>query len=187
MCRPRGRPRGFCLDAAVETALRLFRERGYDAVGVAELAQAIGVAPPSLYAAFGSKAGLYARALDLYQQREGAFLAEALRAKGGARDILAILFVRAAEAFARDPQGCLICRGEQGCHDPAAASLTVGRRRAARDLIEARLQEAGAADPALLADYALAALQGLSGAAGDGVNAARLRRIAVAWAEGAPA
>ena len=54
----------------METALALFHERGYDAVGVAELSQATGVKPPSLYAAFGSKQGLFERAVALCEKYE---------------------------------------------------------------------------------------------------------------------
>ena len=61
---PRGRPRRFDPDAAVATAQQLFHARGYDAVSVADLTEALGINPPSFYAAFGSKAGLYARILD---------------------------------------------------------------------------------------------------------------------------
>jgi TetR/AcrR family transcriptional regulator len=39
-------------------ALELFAERGYDAVGVQEIAAAAGVTKPTLYHYFGSKAGL---------------------------------------------------------------------------------------------------------------------------------
>lgn len=40
------------------TALALFAERGYDAVGVQEVAEASGVTKPTLYHYFGSKQGL---------------------------------------------------------------------------------------------------------------------------------
>jgi len=184
-CGQRGRPRGFCVDQAVETALLLFKERGYDGVGVADLAKAIGVAAPSLYAAFGSKAGLYERALALYQEREGRWLLEALAAGGSSREMLARLIRGAARAYAIERHGCLICRGEQGCTDPAAAAMTADRRRAARDLIRDRLAAAGAADAEMMADYALAALHGLTGAARDGLDADRLAEIADRFAAGA--
>ncbi|MBX4426362.1 TetR/AcrR family transcriptional regulator, partial [Mycobacterium tuberculosis] len=55
-------------EQAIETAQRLFHARGYDAVSVADLTQAFGINPPSFYAAFGSKLGLYTRVLQRYSQ-----------------------------------------------------------------------------------------------------------------------
>ncbi len=43
----RGRPRRFDPDAAVVTAQRMFHEKGYDALSVADLTRALGINPPS--------------------------------------------------------------------------------------------------------------------------------------------
>jgi TetR/AcrR family transcriptional repressor of nem operon len=48
----------------VESAARLFRERGLSSVGVDELAAAAGLSYGSLYSQFGSKVGLTAEAVD---------------------------------------------------------------------------------------------------------------------------
>ena len=66
-----GRPWSFDRNAAVETAMRLFWRHGYEGVSIGDLTKAIGVAPPSLYAAFGSKAGLYQQALTRYKETLG--------------------------------------------------------------------------------------------------------------------
>ena len=42
----------------LEKALHLFYEKGYDAIGVQEIADAAGVTKPTLYHYFGSKYGL---------------------------------------------------------------------------------------------------------------------------------
>ena len=68
--KPRGRPRSFDTDEAIDTAMKLFHGRGYDAVGVAELGEKLGITPPSFYAAFGSKAGLLERTLKRYVDSE---------------------------------------------------------------------------------------------------------------------
>ena len=45
-------------DLILATSLRLFAERGYEAVGVAELSESSSVTKPTLYHYFGSKRGL---------------------------------------------------------------------------------------------------------------------------------
>lgn len=182
----RGRPRRFCVDQALTVALELFRQRGYDGVGVAELAAAMGVAAPSLYSAFGSKAELYARALDLHQQRHAGFVEDALARGGDPAAIVTNILGGAAAAFAGTPGGCLIISAT-GCSDPQAAQATIERRAATRDAVERRLASAGAIHPGLLADYVMVALNGLSAAAREGMPAAQLQEIAARLAAGAAA
>lgn len=58
----------FDREQGVAVAQALFHARGYDAVGVAELTQALNILPPSLYAAYGSKVDLYERTLRRYAE-----------------------------------------------------------------------------------------------------------------------
>jgi AcrR family transcriptional regulator len=44
----------------------LFWRHGYEATSVAELTAAMGITPPSLYAAFGDKQGLFLAAVRRY-------------------------------------------------------------------------------------------------------------------------
>ncbi|MEY8772720.1 TetR/AcrR family transcriptional regulator [Erwinia sp. ACCC 02193] len=59
--------------AGVATAQALFHEHGYHAVSIADLTEALNIKPPSVYAAFGSKIGLYEQSLARYA-RESALL-----------------------------------------------------------------------------------------------------------------
>lgn len=66
----------------IETALREFGLRGFDGVGVTEIAATAGVTVGSLYHHFGSKAGLYALVRSDVERRvidrmEGAWAARA--------------------------------------------------------------------------------------------------------------
>lgn len=84
----------------LETALKLFAERGYEAVGVAEICEASGISKPTLYHYFGSKRGL----LDaIVAARGGAFLAEVRAVSAYAHDVklgleaIAYVFARLAK------------------------------------------------------------------------------------------
>jgi TetR/AcrR family transcriptional repressor of nem operon len=63
---PRGRPRSFDTEAAVERAMGVFWSRGYHATALPDLLRATKLSRGSLYAAFGDKHSLFLRALDRY-------------------------------------------------------------------------------------------------------------------------
>jgi TetR/AcrR family transcriptional regulator, transcriptional repressor for nem operon len=63
---PRGRPRSFDVEAAVERAMDVFWSRGYHATALPDLLRATKLSRGSLYAAFGDKHSLFLRALDRY-------------------------------------------------------------------------------------------------------------------------
>ena len=63
---PRGRPRSFDVEAAVERAMGVFWSRGYHATALPDLLRATKLSRGSLYAAFGDKHSLFLRALDRY-------------------------------------------------------------------------------------------------------------------------
>jgi AcrR family transcriptional regulator len=109
--RPRGRPRAFDRNAAVKTALDLFLRNGYDGVSISQLVDAIGISPPSLYSAFGSKDGLYREALNLYIEGRGRFVSRALANGQGIRAQVRQILRDAAAAFAptgKNAPGCLV-------------------------------------------------------------------------------
>lgn len=63
-----GRPRTFDRQRAVEQAMHLFWEQGYEITSLSQLKSLIGggISAPSFYAAFGSKEALYAEAVQCY-------------------------------------------------------------------------------------------------------------------------
>jgi TetR/AcrR family transcriptional repressor of nem operon len=66
MRMPRGRPREFDTDAAIERAMGVFWSSGYHGTSLPDLLEATNLSRGSLYAAFGDKHGLFLRALDRY-------------------------------------------------------------------------------------------------------------------------
>ena len=77
---PKGRPREFCVDAALAAALRVFWRRGYEGASMTELTAEMGITKPSLYAAFGNTEALFHKALDLYEREKLAYMSTALEA-----------------------------------------------------------------------------------------------------------
>ena len=67
--RGKGRPRSFDRDSALFKALEVFWKRGYEPASVSDLCTAMGINAPSLYAAFGSKSGLFLEAVTFYAER----------------------------------------------------------------------------------------------------------------------
>ncbi|MCF4124379.1 TetR/AcrR family transcriptional regulator [Methylobacterium sp. SyP6R] len=173
--RPRGRPRRFDPDQAVTVAQRLFHARGYDAVSVADLTEALGINPPSFYAAFGSKAGLYARTLGHYSQTEGIPLAEILRPGRPVAEALAALLEEAARRYGADPEaaGCLAIEGTR-CLDPAARDAARALTGAGGETIRCFVAASHPASAEGLSDYVVTMMVGLSAMAREGHGPDRL-------------
>ncbi|WP_043829101.1 TetR/AcrR family transcriptional regulator [Muricoccus aerilatus] len=176
--RPRGRPRKFDPEMAVATAQAMFLARGYDAVSVADITEALGINPPSFYAAFGSKAGLFARVLERYSRCNGLPLEELLRPGRPVDEALAALLEEAANRYAAnaaDPAaaGCLVLEGQR-CNDPTAREAAGALNSAAVEAIRAFIAARHPAQAETLTDYVVAVLTGLSTAARAGQGRERL-------------
>jgi AcrR family transcriptional regulator len=64
--RARGRPKGFLHDEALDRAVEMFWEHGYEGVDVERIARAVNVTKPALYRAFRDKPTLLLRAVERY-------------------------------------------------------------------------------------------------------------------------
>lgn len=183
-----GRPRAFDREQALNTALDLFWRHGYEGTSTAQLTAAIGIAPPSLYAAFGSKDALYREALALYGERYGGFLTQPMSGTGSARAAIEQMLLAAARQFSdgQHPLGCMVAAGELQASpgQDALMAEVAGRRHAAQLAIRARLNRArqdgelpADTDTTTLAAYFAMVIQGLAVQARDGAKAALLKRL----------
>lgn len=164
-------------------AERAFAERGYDGVTVAELTSAMGIRPPSFYAAFGSKAALFERVAGRYAGGEGAALAAELTGED-AGDALRRLLARAATLYAESGQGCLVTEAARGTREAAAVAACDAISARTRDGIAGYLRSQHVAGPERVADLVMVALTGLSGAARRGASAEVLAGFAEVAGEG---
>jgi len=186
---------GFDPEAALDKAMRVFWERGYEAASLTDLTQAMGINRPSLYATFGNKEELFRKVLDRYSAETTSYFREALR-EPNARAAVEKLLLSAAEALLTpgEPHGCLLVQGALVCgaESEAVRGELQERRASAEAQIRERLERARAegdlpagAEPAELASFFTTVLHGMSVKAAGGASRETLRGIAeramVAW------
>jgi AcrR family transcriptional regulator len=146
----RGRPRTFDREQALKSAIDVFWARGYDGATLEELQAAMGgIAPPSFYAAFGSKDQLFREAVTHYhKEMSGRFLG-ALATAPTAKEGIEGLLRAAVDTFAggEGPRGCLIMLGALNCTraNKGAHDYLLELRQQGPDAIRQRLTR-GVAD-----------------------------------------
>ncbi|HEX9946727.1 MAG TPA: TetR/AcrR family transcriptional regulator [Allosphingosinicella sp.] len=155
-----GRPPAYDRDEVIENAQRLFWKDGAAGVSLDALSGATGLHKPSLYAAFGGKAGLYVAALDAYIERgapdvQGAFARASLRAA------LEAFFEADLDVFCGAPgrSGCFLVGTaiEAAARSPEVRSRVDAVFAGLRRSLRARL-ERGVAEGDLAGDADLEAL-----------------------------
>lgn len=183
-----GRPREFDIDRALDSALEVFWRNGYDGASIAELTAAMGINPPSLYAAFGNKEGLFRKALDRYIDQRTLFWEEAFQ-KPTAREAVEHLLLGSADFLTEksNPHGCMLVRSAMSCNE---AEETIqkdlnARRAEGEAKLRERLQRARKAgempsdlEPADYARYVMTMLEGMSVRAAGGATRKELHKIA---------
>ncbi|KZL24444.1 TetR/AcrR family transcriptional regulator [Pseudovibrio sp. Ad37] len=110
---PRGRPRRLDKDKILEIASVLFWQQGYEATSINELVTAMGIAPPSLYAAFSSKEELYLAAIDRYSASYGRQMLSGLALHSCVYEAIRTVLYECVEVFVGGdhPSGCMIATG----------------------------------------------------------------------------
>lgn len=157
------------------TAQQLFHSKGYDALSVVDITKALGINPPSFYAVFGSKAGLYARILDRYAQTGAVPLQHLLRADRPLAESLADVLKQAARAYAANPvaSGCLVLEGTRA-NDPEARAAACVFHVAAQDLIRRFIAARYPQEADTLTDFVCTTMAGMSASARHGQSLDRL-------------
>lgn len=184
----RGRPRAFDRAEALQKAMLLFWEKGFQGTAMSELTAAMGINAPSLYACFGSKEALYREAMALYEAGDGAELAAAIAAAPTAREAIGTYLMRSAALFSRPdkPTGCMVVLSvvhAAGTSEEAGRALRDARTEM-QGVLEARLRgalasgELSAGDPAAIAAFYCTVQQGMSIRARDGASRAELEAVA---------
>ena len=198
----RGRPRLLDKEAGLEVAARLFWEHGYEGTSIADLTKAMGITPPSLYAAFGSKEQLYQQALEYNAERENKHRLDLLRSDVPAYEAISFYLHDAAREFTNPakPRGCMVSNAvlQHAKENVQIAESVAARRTATTHIIKTRLDRAVSegelpegTDTRALAHFYVAVVQGMSAQACDGLCTATLSQLAdlalAAWPGRRPA
>ena len=160
----------------------LFWRHGYEGVSIGDLTKAIGIAPPSLYAAFGSKAGLYQQALTRYKETRGCLDVAGIGSAKSLPEAVRLLLEGAVRnvTHREHERGCMISSGLVACHpDHAAIARDAAARREAlrMEIVQALSSFAGDDQVQRLARHLAAVMQGISIQARDGIAPQELREI----------
>jgi AcrR family transcriptional regulator len=116
-----GRPISFDKDAALEAAMLLFWERGYEGTSMADLTQAMGLNPSSIYAAFGDKNALFQLAVRRYMEMRAQYAVKALE-EPTLEKVVRTLFHNTVAFLTTPghPPTCMTLTGAVGCSLDAA-------------------------------------------------------------------
>jgi AcrR family transcriptional regulator len=195
--KPRGRPRSFDRDKALERAMHVFWRQGYEGTSVSDLTHAMGINPPSLYAAFGDKERLYLEALGRYQKRRLESMAKWFEEEPTAKAAVRRLLTEAARELARSgaPRGSMLVLSATQCSAESLQPELAERRASVRAILEERIERGvreaelpRGTDSAALVDFYSAVFQGMSLQARGGATRKRLLAIAEtamrAWPRG---
>ena len=191
-----GRPLSFDRDTALRQAMLTFWSHGYETSSIADLTSAMGITPPSLYAAFGDKKRLFLEAVKLYAGDPEA-MARSITDAPSAYDAAHEMLIGAATAFTDQatPPGCLLASATSS---GSAASADVQRavaniRRAIAAMLRSRIERdiASGALPAqtdarALSALVIAVIQGMSVLARDGSDRTALLQLVDAMLAGWP-
>ncbi len=196
-----GRHREFDVDKALDAALSVFWQKGYEGTSFEDLTRVTGVARPGLYSAFGNKEALFRKTLDRYDAKYMTFMSEALE-KPTSFDVVQHILRGSAEVQTIDPThpGCLGMNGALACSmegEPIRQEL-IRRRGMTETALRRRLEKARdagdlpqSADCAALAAFVMTVTQGMAVQAKAGASRkmleAIMKHVLATWPSVAPA
>lgn len=186
--RKTGRPISFDKDAALEAAMLLFWERGFEGTSMADLSQAMGLNPSSIYAAFGDKHALFSLVVRRYMDSRAQYAVKALE-EPTLKRVIRALFDNTVAFLSTPghPPTCMTLAGAMGCSADAtpARDLVTALRKQNEAAMRERLfkaRKSGELSKGINVDdytrYLSSILAGLSIQAANGSTKEELQRTA---------
>ncbi|MEV5014393.1 TetR/AcrR family transcriptional regulator [Streptomyces sp. NPDC053780] len=193
---PVGRPRGFDTDQALERAMVVFWEHGYEGASLTCLTRAMGISTTSMYAAFGNKEELFRKVLERYSEGPSAYFTRALEEQT-ALDVATGVLTGTIRTTTRPshPQGCLGVQGALTASDGGreVRDLLAAWRNDSHTSIRDRFRRAvdegdlpPRTDPDVLARCLTTFAFGIAVQAASGVRRDELQEAANAFLRGWP-
>ncbi|SDW60382.1 TetR/AcrR family transcriptional regulator, transcriptional repressor for nem operon [Amycolatopsis xylanica] len=166
------RVREFDTDEVIQKAMEVFWTHGYEGTSIQDLAEATGLGRGSLYAAFGSKHGLYELALQRYVLQTTDATRRALMRREPIRKVMRDLLLGRLNSSLEVPgrPGCLLVMAitERVPHDEATNRIVRDAIGALQDSFSATLYMARSmgelpveTDVPTLANFLVTMIQGL--------------------------
>lgn len=186
-----GRPRRFAESDLLDAATELFWTRGFDDTSVEDVSRATGIGNGSIYAAHGSKRGLFLAAYGRYCERRAALVREVVHsAPGSPRDAVHALYraVLAGCAEHRDRRGCLMLNSIAGLglRIPEVVEIGAASTALMERAVAERLTAAPGFDVDIVAAQVVLVAQGLIQGSRLGMSHERLAAIAGVSVAGLP-
>jgi len=188
--KPRGRPRAFDVNDALDKAMHVFWKNGYEGTSLPDLTAAMGINRPSLYATFGNKESLFRKAVDRYIEVFGIKLRTALNETTAKAAVAKLLTCSLPQSECGQISGCMLVQGALACSDQAESikQELADRRKSVELVLRERFERAlsegelpAGTDVTALAKYYATFQQGLSvQMAGGATREELLRAIDVA-------
>jgi len=197
--RPRGRPRSFDREAALDCAMEVFWRKGFEGTSLSDLTKAMGINPPSLYSAFGDKEHLFLEAVERYQAKRGpatCSFTDQPTARGAVEQLLAWTVKELCSSC--QPRGCMmVMTSTTTTASSKHLQAALAERRAdSRERLKARIDQGAregelpaGTDTGALADFYATVLIGMSLQAREGASRksllATVEAAMRAWPRGA--
>ncbi|WP_330274695.1 TetR/AcrR family transcriptional regulator [Lentzea sp. NBC_00516] len=183
-----GRPREFDAEEALQKAMVVFWEQGYEGASLTDLTERMGISRKSMYAAFGNKEELFRKALQRYSEGTVSYAVEALQA-ATAREVAETFLAGSVRANTRPgcPAGCLGVQGALAVGETGRVARDIltewrnGGQGLLRDRFERAVEEGdlpAGADPDLIARYVMTIGNGMAVQAAGGAAREDLQRVA---------
>ena len=184
------RPRSIPEKEAIDRSLRLFWEKGYNRTSIADLGEAIGVGPSSIYNAFGSKHELFEKAITQYMSTHAEFVgelfanSEKMSTTEFLKELLSSLVVLYTDKST--PPGCAMMQagGSGVASDSQACAVTLTMKLSLESALHDFFKDKHAkgeelnAKPKILAKFIVGTIRGLSQLACDGCSRKDLLAVA---------